>query len=102
VGSQANHFDEFAVLHDLIDEEVLHIDPSGVRARQVPDQFRVGRWILQRIVRQSSSESSTPLVRFPVIWMGACDAAVSSSKAYNRGRALVAVIVVMGSPWSRT
>ena len=35
---------------DLIHQTVLNVDAAGIGARQVPNEFFAGRWVLKRIL----------------------------------------------------
>src|SRR5664280_1719545 len=54
------------------------------------------------MLRQSSSETSIALFRLPVIWIGLCEAAASSTSWYSRARAWVTGIEVMRLPYGKT
>ena len=49
MGPQPDHFDEAVLFQHLIDEAMLEVDPAGIGACQITDQFLVGRWVLKRI-----------------------------------------------------
>ena len=49
VRPDAQHPDDLLFNEDLIDQSVLNIDATRVRASQVADQFFEGWWVLKRI-----------------------------------------------------
>ena len=49
VRPDAQHPDDLLFNEDLIDQSVLNIDATRVRASQVTDQLFVGRWVLKRM-----------------------------------------------------
>jgi hypothetical protein len=48
MGPHPENLHSLDVLHDLIDETVLYVDPSGIGATEFTDQFLIGRWSLKR------------------------------------------------------
>ncbi len=49
MGPHPDYFNDTFLLQHLINESVLDIDPPGIGACQVADQFFVGRWTLKWI-----------------------------------------------------
>ena len=48
--------DDLLLFQHLIDESMLDIDPPRESARQIADQFFVGRWILEGMCRKNSKK----------------------------------------------
>jgi hypothetical protein len=49
MGPHPDHFNDMILFQYLIDESMLDVDPAGIGAFEVADQFFKERWILKWI-----------------------------------------------------
>jgi hypothetical protein len=49
MGPHPDHFNDAVLFQHLIDKSMLDVDPAGIGACQVANQFFIGRWVLKRV-----------------------------------------------------
>lgn len=56
MGPHPKDFHHLFLLEHLVDKPMMDIDPSRVGSSEIPDQFLIGRWVLEWIRRHRGEE----------------------------------------------